>query len=84
MTPREALEFIKGDEYGDNTLWRDPTGKHYLLSRSGAERRFSQEGFIRVETVRVMRQMFGEIPSEGVVPGSPLWQLLEDMKWQEG
>ena len=84
MTPREALELLKAEGHDDHTLWRDPEGKSYLLSRPGSDLHYLREGYIPLTKMSTMRGFLREITAHGVEPGTHLWVLMEDVNKQEG
>ena len=67
----------------DHVLWRDPDGRHYVLSRPGLESELEGEGYAYFETVEAVRVQLRDMPTAGVVPGSELWTLMRDVQRYE-
>ena len=84
MTPRDALDLIKGKGQDEMVLWREPSGEYYLLAKSTQDNRYRAEGYQWQGTVSNMRKQLAEIPAEGITPRSELWQLMEDLNREEG
>ena len=83
MTPRETLELLMADAHPEETLWRDPDGEHYILSRPGAEQRYAQEGYTRLGTVEIVREMLQDAGQQAAGAGSVIFLLVEDVKKQD-
>jgi len=74
VSPQEALDLVRSDSHGRQTLWRSPDGQTYVVSRPGEDLRYFQNGFQRLGTLGLFRKQ----EREGTEGAPPYGTLVQD------